>query len=328
MSSTYVPASKLSYNNGNERATVLNDGKVMVLMVKGQDWREIMSLADWIILADGQPITWSNPPFSSPSPSSPTPSSPPAPAPSAPSPAASSPYLTENWPTGTVFKWKALQGDHSRVAVRTKTGVLQVKSVCSGLIDRTKTLYPTCMDWTNQLPHGGVLETVKPDHRTSIQRLASIPFPEDMTDPQKLGEILQRFKIRAVVKKTESLDDIIARQKELYKHLSRFPNSPHHKAIMKKTEGHLIGLNNTRFRIGEARSAERRLLLTYYGTGKCFIKYKGEFCRVGYYAETDEIVLYDQHVNSGYFSTFKTFQELGSSELFIQYRGHHIHKTL
>ena len=51
---SYTPGTKLSYANGSERAIILTNEMVMVTMVEGAPWRERMSLADWLILAEGQ----------------------------------------------------------------------------------------------------------------------------------------------------------------------------------------------------------------------------------------------------------------------------------
>ena len=49
----YVPSTKLSYARGSECATVLTDGLVMVTISQDISCRNIMKLADWLILAEG-----------------------------------------------------------------------------------------------------------------------------------------------------------------------------------------------------------------------------------------------------------------------------------
>ena len=58
----FPAGSKLHHTNGKEHATVLTECKVMVTMARGEPLREMMSLEDWLILADGATIYGTIPP--------------------------------------------------------------------------------------------------------------------------------------------------------------------------------------------------------------------------------------------------------------------------
>ena len=51
----YIPGTKLCYAEWSQRCTVLTDGNVMV--TKGLSSGNVLKLADWLILADGNEMT-------------------------------------------------------------------------------------------------------------------------------------------------------------------------------------------------------------------------------------------------------------------------------
>ena len=177
---SYVPGTKLSYGNDPltdsvlDTATVLTDGAVMVTMLDGSHWREIMKLADWLVLGEGKVTVVYSPPTSAPVPSVPSvpvaPVAPVAPVP-VPVPAPSVPvapviveavdYPYTNIVERTKFKW-VLDQENYCVAVQTQKGVLQVKSInqcpcrdisCGESYD--KILFKSHYEWIKSLPNEG-----------------------------------------------------------------------------------------------------------------------------------------------------------------------------
>ena len=342
----YPPTSKLNHTDGQERATVLTEGKVMVTMTRGEPCRDIMSLDDWLILADGAMMYGTMPPSSSPQTAEDqaqidrnafyadadraqaraadaeanadairnareyqtTGSDMAAAEDTAPDgsitadpPFALKPsvfgtvlrwestdsdtlgdhveavfteqgivqvksYLHEHtsestnivvstnnklFPTyfdwqqtlrwrgivtmthpkvpdsapielkpeevGTVFRWNSLEteGDYV-VAVQTAKGVLQVKSHLhlpnaeEVTVNTKKTLFPTYMDWAKTLPSCSGVTMTPPDKRSQGERLAAKPLAEGLSDPMKLKDIMDRFKIHECAYREQSVEERLA----------------------------------------------------------------------------------------------------------------------
>jgi hypothetical protein len=122
---SYEPGTRLSYNNGLDTAIVLTDGMVMATIFVGSvPSCHYMKIADWTVLATMQ--------------------TPPPPTPEQPIKEEDPVYFSyyedtkiKNIPAyteryeGTKFKW-ILDKNNYRVAIQTKKGVLQVKSVTDG----------------------------------------------------------------------------------------------------------------------------------------------------------------------------------------------------
>ena len=145
---SYAQGANLSYANGAEAAIIITDGYVMTKMMDGIKWRERMKLADWLILAEGQPITLAAPaPFSS------TITEPVA----APvEPLAGLPEDTRdfNHPVNTIFKSKGFNDKmYGEVtAVQTRRGVLQVKAVTHEGTSLEKKFFSTYTEWAKTMP--------------------------------------------------------------------------------------------------------------------------------------------------------------------------------
>jgi len=163
---SYAPGTKLSYGNDAltnsvlDTATVLTDGAVMVTMLDGSHWREIMKLADWLVLGEGKVTVVYSPPTSAPVPSVPSVPSTPA-APVAPVIVEAVDYPYTNIVDRTKFKW-VLDQENYCVAVQTRKGVLQVKSInqcacrdisCGETYD--KILFKSHYEWIKSLPNEG-----------------------------------------------------------------------------------------------------------------------------------------------------------------------------
>lgn len=167
---SYLPASKLSHSNG--RATVLTGDNVMV--TQGLGMGQMMKLQDWIILADGQTIYEDYVPLSKPD------------------------YATQNAASlSSVFRW-SLNPQNYRVAVMTPKGLLQVKSVLNGEVERDdrghckKTLFVDEAAWRSSLPPGGTTELNGPKSNTLVVK--------GLTDAEKLKKIAEHYRMRNVVR--------------------------------------------------------------------------------------------------------------------------------
>ena len=163
---SYTPGTKLSYANGSECAMVLTNDMVMATMVEVR--RERMSLADWLILAEGQETVVSH----------------------AGAILAAREHIYPERPVGTKLKW--VSDYASSTIIVTKKGFLEVKRVPL-LNDRPKTLYPSEAAWRATLQNGEV--TVTPPVPTLIQQKL-VPLPEGLTDIEKIEELSRRFNYR------------------------------------------------------------------------------------------------------------------------------------
>lgn len=187
---SYLPGNKLSSFSAGLHATVLTDGKVM--MTHGLGAGQILKLEDWLILAGDDIAVFSNEmPDLEP--------------------------VQENPATiGSKFRWQ-MNNDNYRVAIMTSNGLLQVKSVTDGVIEkdaigRVKTrMFVDEKAWRASLPQGkAVTELVGPDTRTELQKRIEQPLNSRFgADSEKLNEIMDRFKIRSDVITTLSQNDML-----------------------------------------------------------------------------------------------------------------------
>jgi len=117
---------------------------------------------------------------------------------------------------GTKLKWISDDNNY-RVAVVTSDGVLQVKSVIGGEVQRCdpserpllptgrrnglaylKTFFKTEREWRLSLPTNGSI-TVTPYVYGAVEREWNAIKPE-MSDPEKLQQLMKRFCVRATVR--------------------------------------------------------------------------------------------------------------------------------
>jgi hypothetical protein len=250
---SYLPATKLSFDQCTECVTVLTDGMVMVTKANGIPVRFQMKLVDWLILAGGteqqefiplEPVNTTVPPSSiEDSMSYEYPDShyeddagyddavARATAPVAPAPPPLPPASV-----GSKFKW-VLNDETYRVAIMTKDGLLQVKSVTDGGGDvhepgcgcipckeialsggrlppwrrafpLKKTLFADEAAWRASLPQGGVVTLDGPSSRKEEQPRWSF----GMSEADKLYEIQERFKVKSRVQTKWSLYQMMDHQ--------------------------------------------------------------------------------------------------------------------
>jgi hypothetical protein len=189
----YSIASKLTHS-GTECATVLTGEKVMVTAGLGKG--QMMSLEDWLILADGNHITVAE---------------------------------KSQIPVGTKFRWgsRGNNGDSMndyRVGIQTKKGFVQIYQIDDGQLTQAKLptkyqvegrrgpqTFASYDAWMKTLPPGEITRE-DPDNRSAFQKKLDSPMPlyyghdlNDITDVGKVMHLLNRFKIRSTVWRKSSL---------------------------------------------------------------------------------------------------------------------------
>lgn len=180
---SYKPGTKLSYANGSESCTVLTEGNALITKVWGDPWWEQMRLADWLILAEGKeeedfiPISKEEQDYDEYADMPPLVS-------------LSQYEVNQFWhdlgqrsldleaqrrpvasypkrAIGTKLKWLSNEDDETyRIAVVTRDGICQVKSITEGGGDcyfvgnkryLTKHLFENEHSWRQSLPDGGIV---------------------------------------------------------------------------------------------------------------------------------------------------------------------------
>jgi len=191
---SYSPATKLSYSNGQQRATVLTEGNVMVTMADGAAWRQMMRLEDWLILADGQKIQEEFIPLPKEGAVRSAVGGEFIPLPKAEA-AGRHAAAAQVYDVGTKLKWK--KDDNTfRVAIVTGKGVLQVKSMTPDSLEYTRKMFPTAEAWIATLPgQEGNISVTRPDITTSVQKRLEEPLPATLSDVAKVGALMKRFKV-------------------------------------------------------------------------------------------------------------------------------------
>jgi hypothetical protein len=209
---------------------VLTDNKVATKTFAGKpvDRRDILSLADWEILAKSQgqrmesifipvPVTVATPvPVASPMPvpmASPVPVAAPAPV----------PVPEKVYVAGTMLRWKKDE-ENKRCAIVMKDGILQVKEVVMGritldTIKRCKQMFFSSLaDWKSTLPADGTLTATEAKEDYSIPRIkrkAAEPVTAT-TDAEYIKTLLKRFSVHShLIKKPKSIDVRNSSVKEL-----------------------------------------------------------------------------------------------------------------
>ena len=136
---SYKPGTKLSYDDGKERCTVLTGGDVLVTLIWGERSWVMMTLADWLILANGKERVCNEVAEV---------------AEVAQAPEVAQPTYP-NHRIGTKLTW--VHEDSKRIAIVTKQGVLQVKYACADGVFYTKILFENEESWRNSLPNYGAI---------------------------------------------------------------------------------------------------------------------------------------------------------------------------
>ena len=233
---SYLPATKLSFDQSHECVTVLTDGMVMVTKANGCSTRFQMKLVDWLILAEGkeqeefiplEPVNMTVPPSSIEYDMSYEYSDMDYAEDDADYEAAVARAAAPVAPVASVgskFKW-VLNDETYRVAIMTKDGLLQVKSVTDGGGDvheagcscipckeialsggrlppwrraypLKKTLFSDEAAWRASLPPGGTISLDGPSSRSKDEQPR---WPWGMSDAEKIYQIQERFKVKTRV---------------------------------------------------------------------------------------------------------------------------------
>lgn len=153
---SYDQGTNLSYANGAEAAIVITDGYVMTKMMDGSKRRSRMKLVDWLILAEGQPITARGAAVTSSAANTVTePVAAPVAVPLA-ARIAALPEETCNFthPVSTVFKARGFNDKmYGEVtAVQTRHGILQVKAVTHEGTSLERKFFPNYTAWAKTMP--------------------------------------------------------------------------------------------------------------------------------------------------------------------------------
>jgi len=217
---TYTPGTILSFGFGPtlEQVIVLTEDKVATKTFAGNPVtrREIMSLADWCILAKslGQEIQTDYLPLPQTQAVAEAVAEPVA----EPSAEPSAKPAEESYLVGTKLSWKHDDGadkwysPNSRTAIVVKNGILQVKEVINGITSRVtrhtpgyyseremvaQKFFSSLADWKATLPTGGTItitEATEDCSIPSIKRKAARPI-EATTDADYIKKIQQRFTV-------------------------------------------------------------------------------------------------------------------------------------
>ena len=194
---SYTPGTKLSHTGATRHATVLTNGNLIV--TAGLGYGQVMTVADWLILAEGSRIYEEFIPLESPA------------------------------VIGTKFRW-TLNPETYRVAIMTAKGLLQVKSVTDGAGEihpatctclpcgelamtppapwarrpLMKTMFADEAAWRASLPDGGTVELTLPG------KVASDTLYNGLSDVEKVKALLNRYKIRTSAWESGSQVDVMS----------------------------------------------------------------------------------------------------------------------
>lgn len=169
---SYAPATKLSYADASNCATVLTDGYIMI--TKGFAAGQRMPFADWLIMADGQRIQEEFIPVK--------------------------PIETvATYPIGTKFKYTSQDGSSLRTAIQVANGVLQVSSTNNGEKDTTKKMYVSYAEWQSTLAISGVPDIIYRDSQSKVEKLLSMRSKTPLSDFAAVKELEDLFSIRNTV---------------------------------------------------------------------------------------------------------------------------------
>jgi hypothetical protein len=241
MSQSYSPGTILSAGFGPtlEQVIMLSDNKVATKTFAGKpvQRRDIMSMADWLLVIGDQKVQTDYLPLASGgsvAPSADAAVLPPVAMANLLPPVAEVKLEPEvTYPVGTKLSWKHAEGadqwysPNMRTAIVLKDGILQVKEVINDvtvMTTRPGAHYQTCAqkffsslaDWKAQLPAGGSItatEVTEDFTLPSIKRKAAKPF-KATTDLGYIEEIQKRFSVCAYLEEgaspTQSLADQLA----------------------------------------------------------------------------------------------------------------------
>jgi len=246
---------------------------------------------------------------------------------------------------GTKFMW-VFDSETYRIAVKTKTGVLEVKSVTNGgglvhsgcdcvpcaeynMVPRApwrqtlpllKTHFDDYRAWLDSLPVGGSITITRPDTRTALQRRAQVPA--DLTDIEKLVELERRFKIRSTVYVTPSLQqtkDLLfsTRENITSDYVNMALTAP--PEILNEVRWRMTNIRQAydkHVKLMEGKTAEEcsqiRYIYLQRGTGKLMAYCDGKM--YGIASCNGQICRDDGRI-------FSSFKEMGAKTVIARYRG-------
>jgi hypothetical protein len=217
--SVYSPGTILSVGFGStlEQVIVITENKVATKTFGGKpvERRDIMSMADWLLVIGDQRIQLDYLPV-------------PAAEPQVEAKSEVEPEKT--YPVGTKLSWKHPEGadrwysPNSRTAIVLKDGILQVKEVNNSITVTThpgayyaksaRKFFSSLADWKQQLPAGGsmtVTEATEDFSVPSIKRKAQAPV-EATTDYDYIKELQQRFSVHAFLEEGQTPAQRLANQ--------------------------------------------------------------------------------------------------------------------
>jgi len=212
----YIYGTHLSYDNGYECATVIDDTEVMVTKSMGVECRIPLNINDWLsyartpvvedfipcrdeVVDDDERFQYSD--SSAESNESEY---------NAHSEHEAHWLESEQFPIGTKIRWDC--DPHYRMAVITKNGALQVKWSYPGPIhgmsveDNRKIFFKNIADWYKSLPKNGEISVIP--YECSIKKKTAF-LSSDMSDVDKLKELTRVFKVRSFHLGGESPSDLL-----------------------------------------------------------------------------------------------------------------------
>jgi hypothetical protein len=211
---SYAIGSVLSVGSGPtlEQVIVLSDGRVATKLFAGKPVvrRDILSLSDWLILAQhsGEP-------------------SPAGPSPAGPSPASPATNEAETYAMGTRLRWSK-DDKNWRTAIIIKNGLLQVKEVIDSKITMElarpeapyetvkKTFFNNVAEWRASLPASGTVASFAGPQIDSIEAKAKKPVVAD-TDAGYIAELSKRYLVRSQVYQQSSMNEKIEYTRRMLK---------------------------------------------------------------------------------------------------------------
>ena len=197
-----------------EKVLVLTEGKVMYKELGyGKPHREIMSMADWLLIAaDARLLVHIEPARPAIKPRHVEPVA---------QPVAQPVVQPVAQPAGTIFSWRQ-DHDNRRTAIQLKDGrLLQVKSIVNGEAVFTdsgcrvlQTTFPDYNPWAASLPEGQITHRL---NQTVAERKKATPIVA-ASDPEMVQKLLETWGVNSYMLETPSNNEALAEYIETYKY--------------------------------------------------------------------------------------------------------------
>ena len=209
---SYEPGTLLSIGTGAalEQVVVLSDGRVATKLFAGKpvERRDILSLSDWLLLAEGQNIMVMLPLNRASTPA----------LPASPAPESVAETVPTVYPVGTMLRW-IKDDNNKRVALVLKDGILQVKEVVNGASTRDekryhgvkRTFFKDFTEWKASLPEGGAITAAsQAPWVPTIEEKAKAPIVA-RTDAGYISELTKRYLVHSSIYQQSSISQNIER---------------------------------------------------------------------------------------------------------------------